>query len=455
MKIPFTSFALVSLLFLSAPEGSADELENWGHWRGHHGNGISTTATPPIEWSDEKNVQWKVAIPGRGSGSPAIWGDQVFVVSAVSEESSDAPASGARGPGGPSDGERNGRRNRGGGSGRGGSLPTLKFQLFCFDRETGDLEWKQTAVETAPHEGTHQTNGFASASPCTDGERVYAHFGSRGLFCYSMAGELLWSRTDFGEMKTRATFGEGSSPTLEGDKILVPWDHEGPSSLYALDKKTGETLWKTDRDEPTCWATPLVVEGSDGKKQVIMNGQTKARAYDLESGEELWRCGGQTERPVASPVHVDGITLIGSGFRGSFLGAFRLDGKGDIEGTDAVVWTTGDDTPDIASPLLSGGRLYFHKGKTGILTCVDATTGEKLFGPERIPGIASTYASPMAAGGYVYLTGRSGTTVVIKDAPTLEIVATNSVGEGVDTTPAPVGNQLFIRGERHLFCISK
>jgi outer membrane protein assembly factor BamB len=268
-----------------------------------------------------------------------------------------------------------------------------------------------------------------------------------------MDGDLVWKRTDFEPMNTRNSFGEGSSPTLEGDKILVPWDHEGQSYLYALNKFTGETIWQTKRDEPSCWATPLVVR-HEGKKQIVMNGQTCARAYDLETGEELWRCGGQAERPVASAVAADGLVFVGSGFRGSFLGAFRPAGRGDIEGTSSVAWDIGRDTPDIASPLLSSGRLYFHKGKSGLLSCLDAATGRPHYTVSRIPGVNSTYASPIAAGGHVYVTGRSGTTVVIEDSDTLKIVATNSVGETVDATPAPVDNQLFIRGEKHLFCIS-
>ena len=255
-------------------------------------------------------------------------------------------------------------------------------------------------------------------------------------------------------MTTRNSFGEGSSPTIEGDMILVPWDHEGESALYALNKKTGKTIWKTKRDEPTCWATPLVV-AHKGMKQVIMNGQTKARAYDLETGKEIWSCGGQTQRPVASPVAADGLVFIGSGFRGSFLGAFRLSGKGNIAGSDQVVWTIERDTPDIASPLLSGGRVYFHKGKTGMLSCVDAATGKPHYTTTRIDRINSTYASPIAAGGFVFLTGRRGFTVVIEDSDKLKVVATNSLGEGIDATPAPVDNELFIRGEKHLFCISK
>jgi outer membrane protein assembly factor BamB len=419
----FTTICCLALIQGSALAG------NWAHWRGPTGNGAAPDARPPVEWSATKNVKWKVAVPGRGSGSPVIWGDRVFVVSAI-------PAAGASG----FDGER---------------LSKLAFKLFCFDRGTGKLVWERTATEATPHEGTHSTNGFASASPCTDGKHVYAHFGSRGLFCYKVDGTPVWKREDLGKMRTRNQFGEGSSPTLVGDKILVPWDHEGPSALYALDRFTGKTIWKADRaEEPTCWATPLVVE-HQGKRQVIMNGQTCARSYDLETGRELWRCAGQTQRPVASAVVLEDLVIIGSGFRGSFIGAFRLDGRGDIEGSNQVVWTLNRNTPDIASPLISGDRLYFYKGKSGMLTCVDAATGKAHYSAARIPEISSTYASPIAAGGHVYLTGRSGTTVVIKDGAELEIVSTNSVGEGVDATPAPVDNELFIRGENHLFCISK
>ena len=410
------TFLLLALCFCSATLA-----DNWAHWRGPTGNGAATTATPPTQWTGSKNIKWKTEIPGRGSGSPVIWGNQVFVVTAVSAS---------------------------------GSENSLAFQLLCFDRKNGDLLWKQTATVATPHQGTHQTNGFSSASPCTDGEHVYAHFGSRGLFCYTMDGKLKWKRDDFGKMATKNSFGEGSSPTIVGEKIIVPWDHEGPSALYALDKTSGKTIWRTVRDEPTCWATPLIVPHK-GKQQIVMNGETCARAYDLETGKELWRCGGQAQRPVASAVAADGLVYVGSGFRGSYLGAFRLDGRGDIEGSRHVQWVIDHDAPDIASPLYSAGRIYFHKGKTGLLSCVDAATGKPHYVAERINGLRNIYASPIAAGGHVYLTDRSGTTVVIKDSSQLQIVATNSVGEGIDATPAPVDNELFIRGEKHLFCIAE
>ncbi len=421
--LPMQKSVLCCVLILLTLHSTAI-AENWGHWRGPDGNGAAVNANPPTEWSTTKNVQWKTEIPGLGSSSPVVWENQVFITTAV-------PVSAANS----------------------GALPTLEFKLLCYDRANGKLLWQQTAVVARPHQETHSTNGFASASPCTDGQNVYAHFGSRGLFCYSMDGELKWKREDFGKMDTRNSFGEGSSPTLEGDLILVPWDHEGPSALYALDKHTGKTVWKTNRDEPTCWATPLVVEHA-GKKQVIMNGKTSARSYDLETGKELWRCAGQTERPAASAVASDGLVFVGSGFRGSYLGAFRLSGKGDIQGTSNVAWSVNRDTPDVASPLLSSGRLYYYKARAGVLTCVDAATGKPHYSASRFSELDAIYASPIAAGGHVYLTARNGTTVVIKDADRLSVVATNNLGETIDASPAPVDNQLFIRGEKHLFCIA-
>ncbi len=416
----FAFSVLLALPHLACTENWAS-AENWGHWRGVDGNGVAK-ADPPIRFSPSENLRWKVEIPGRSSGSPVVWDDRVFVVTAVATQ--------------------------------GGPRGQLAFQTLCFNREDGKLLWKKTAVEAVPHEGTHATNGYASASPCTDGKHVYSHFGSRGLYCYTMDGELVWARDDFGQMRTRMEFGEGSSPTLTDHMLLLPWDHEGPSALYALDKASGKTLWTATRDEPSCWATPLVVETASGK-QVVMNGQNYARAYDLETGKELWRCAGQTARPVASAVSGNGLVFIGSGFRGAFLGAFRPDGRGDIAGSPQVVWTVNRDTPDIASPLLSDGRLYFFKEKSGLLSCLDAATGKPYYSTQRIRGLQNTYASPIAAGGFVYLTDRNGTITVIRDAAELEVVETNSVGEGVDATPAPVDNQLFVRGERTLFCFQR
>lgn len=401
--------------------------DNWGHWRGPTGNGIALHGAPPTEWSTTKNIKWKVELPGRENSSPVVWEDQVFVTTAEIVE----PASE-------------------------GKSAKLAFKLLSFDRRNGKLRWEKTSTVASPHQGVHNSTGYASASPCTDGEFVYAHFGSQGLYCYTMKGDFVWKRDDFGKMETLNSFGEGSSPTLAGDTILVPWDHQGPSALWALDRRTGVTLWKQDRDEPTCWATPLVVE-HEGRKQVIMNGQNFARSYDLQTGEELWRCKGQTVRPVASPVAANGVVYVGSGFQGAFMGAFRLDGKGDIEGSRHVVWVIREDTSDMASPLLTSGRMFFHKRKTALLSCIDPASGKFHYAAARIPGLedTNTYASPIAAGGHVYLTGTNGTTVVIEDSDELKIIATNSLDEFIGGTPAAVDNELFIRGEKHLFCIAE
>jgi outer membrane protein assembly factor BamB len=421
--MPF-QLSFTSILLLLTSIASAG---TWAHWRGPLGNGSSPDAKPPLEWSETKNIKWKTAIPGNGSGSPIVWENKFFVTSAI------APDGGLG-----FDGER---------------FSKLDFKLFCFNREDGKILWEKTTVTATPHQGTHSTNGFASASPCTNGKHVYAHFGSRGLYCYTMEGELVWKRDDFGKMDTRNAFGEGSSPTLVDGMILVPWDHEGPSALYALDQLTGKTLWKTERDdEPTNWCTPFVVEHYGGK-QVVINGQSFIRGYDLKTGKELWRIAGKAQRPVTSAVAIDDLVIVASGFKGSYGGAFRLGGRGDLKGTKNVAWSWEKNTPDLASPLLSGKLLYLHKDKSASLSCVNPLTGEAYYTASRIPGLSSLYASPVAANGHIFITGRSGTTVVIKDSKTLEIVSSNSVGEGVDATPALVDDEIFIRGEAHLFCI--
>lgn len=414
---------IVPIVILAVGVGGAGVARagDWRHWRGPLGTGAAPDATPPTQFDASRSVRWKRAIPGRGSSSPIVAGADVFVTTAVPVE---------------------------------GQAGQLDFRLMCLDRTTGQERWSRSCVVAVPHEGTHETNGYASASPCADGTHVYAHFGSRGTFCFTRAGDLVWQR-DLGDMRARHGFGEGSSPTLAGDILLVPWDHEGPSFLAAVDARTGRTVWEAPRNEKTCWATPLVAADSGGVRQVVMNGQVAARGYDLATGKELWRCAGQTERPCATPVAAGGVVWVGSGFRGAFLGAFDLAGRGDLAGGRHVRWTLDKDTPDVASPLLSGDRLYFYKEKSGLLSCVAADSGRPHYEAQRIPGVGRTYASPVAAGGHVYLTDRSGRIVVIADAPALKVIADNDMGEGVDATPAPAGADLFIRGERHLFCVSR
>jgi outer membrane protein assembly factor BamB len=430
--VVFALFAMASPGFAADPE--TESAANWGQWRGPNGNGVSPNGNPPVEWGTDKNVKWKAAIPGEGSATPVIWGDQVFILAAV-------PSQEQAGESAP--------------AGGGNVTPAVPYQytVLCLDRETGDVRWKKVAADVVPHESRHPTNSFASGSPTTDGKHVYASFGSAGIYCYDMDGQLVWSR-DLGDMKTRNGFGEGSSPTLYGNTLIVTWDHEGPSFITALDALTGEPKWKVDRDEPTTWATPFVVEHG-GRTQVITNGTNRVRSYDLETGELIWECGGQVTNPIPSPVIQDNLVYVTTGYRGYALYAIPLDAKGDISGTDKIAWHRNEGTPYIASPMLYQGILYVTQSRDAILTCLDAKTGEVLSERKRMPDLKVLYASPVAADGRLYYSDREGTTVVLKAGPDPEVLATNRLEEVIDASPAIVGNQMFIRTAKDLYCLQE
>jgi outer membrane protein assembly factor BamB len=303
-----------------------------------------------------------------------------------------------------------------------------------------------------PHEGRQATNTYASASPSTDGKRLYVSFGSRGIYCYDLQGNLQWKRK-LGEMVTRFGWGEGASPALYGESLVVNWDHERGSFLTVLDAITGKTHWKVDRDEVSSWATPLVVQ-RDGGAQVIVNATKRTRAYDLASGKVLWQCGGQTVNVIPSPVRFDDMAIAMSGFQGTAAYAIPLGSAGDITGTDRIAWHYKTATPYVPSPLLSGDRLYFTTWNSPILTCLNARTGKELMKAQRLTGLKNLYASPVAANGRIYFVSREGAGLVIKDQPKLEVLGKNQLDEGFDASPAIVGSQLFLRGKEHLYCIS-
>ncbi len=463
MKIPRIPF--LALVLLAAFPLLSTAADNWGQWRGPDATGAApASAKPPIKWSEDKNVKWKVRIPGEGSSSPIVWGDKVFVQTAVKAEgakksafnSATAASSDAeifvQAPGQ----ERRRRRpggNRGGGGG-GAPTDTYQFKILCLKRSNGDVLWEKTAAEVVPHEGHHQNHAYGSHTPVTDGEHVYAYFGTQGLYCYDFDGKLVWDKK-LGKMTMRAGFGEGTSIALHGDKVIVNWDHEGPSFIAAFNKKTGDEIWRKDRDEGSTWGTPLVVEHG-GKAQVVTNGKTAVRSYDVENGKLLWTSTGQTERPVATPVSDGEHLFVMSGFRGNMLSAIKLaEAKGDVSGKKAEFWTLDRHTPDIASPLLSNGRLYFTSGKGSYISCYEAATGKPLFVAERIDGFRDMYSSPGAANGHVYIIGRDGTTFVLKDADEMKVVAVNKLDDGIDGSPAFVDGELFLRGKNYLYCIAE
>lgn len=328
-----------------------------------------------------------------------------------------------------------------------------EFILMCLDRSTGKVMWQKVVTQEKPHEGHHQDHGFASHSPITDGERVYAYFGSRGLHCFDMEGALLWSK-QLGQMQTRNSFGEGSSPALVGKALVINWDHEGEDFIVAFDKVTGTELWRRERDEPTSWSTPLAVQ-HEGKWQAVVSATNKIRSYDAETGEVIWECGGMTTNVIPTPLVKDGVLYAASGFRGSALLAIKLGGTGDLTGSDSILWSHDSRTPYVPSPVLYGDRLYFFSGNTGMLSSLDVKDGTVKMDAERVPGLSGVYASPVAAAGRLYLTGRGGEVVVIKPGDALEILASNKLDDRFDASPAIVGNQLFLRGHQFLYCLSE
>ncbi len=467
-SLPIASFAIVFALHAAAATPSEEARRNWPQWRGPLANGVAPEADPPLEWSETKNVKWKVQIPGAGSATPVVWGNRVFVLTAVptgkkTEAPAEAkPAESAPPPAAnPPQGEGRPRGGPGGPGGRDGGFgrsqkPTEEYQfmILCLDRNTGKTLWQKVARDTVPHEGTQQNNTFASASPVTDGKLVLAFFGSRGLYCYDLDGNLKWTK-EFGQMRTKMTFGEGASPAVHGDTVVIDWDDETDNDfIAAFDKRDGKQLWKTPRSEETTWSTPLIVEHG-GKFQVIVNATRKVRSYDLASGKELWSCAGQTANAIPSPVADADTVYVTSGFRGSALVAIKLGSTGDLAGTDAIRWTHDKNTPYVPSPLLVDDLLYVLKVNGGVLSCFDAKTGNANFEEERLEGISEIYASPVAAKDRVYVLGRDGKCLVLKKGPKLEILATNKLDDRTDASIAMAGKQLFIRGRQNLYCLAE
>ena len=432
----------------------SNAASQWPSWRGPQANGVATDAHPPIQWSETNHVQWKVALPGRGSSTPILWDDQVFILTAI-PTGPEAAAETADASGQPPD--RSERPRRGGAGGGGGMVdrPTRaqQFTVLSFDRKTGKLRWTQSPRTQLPHEGHHKDHGFASASPVTDGKHLIVSFGSFGLYGYDLKGKLLWEK-DLGDMRTRNSFGEGSSPALDGNTVVVLWDHEGDDFIVALDKRDGRELWRQTRDEPTGWCTPLIVSHG-GRKQVIVNGTNKIRSYDLKDGKLLWECAGQTVNAIPSAVASQDRVFVMSGYRGNALQALRLDRSGDLTGTDGIVWSHAKSTPYVPSPLLVSDTLYFISNNSALLSAFDAVTGKAHFEAERLDGLNGVYASPVAADGRIYVVGRDGNTAVLRQGPRLEVLAKNHLEDGFDASPAIVGRQIFLRGRQSLYCISE
>lgn len=449
--------SLIALLLLAAASllaAPADVAENpgsrsekeWPSWRGPLDTGAAPHGDPPLEWSEKKNIRWKIEIPGMGHATPIVWDDKIFVLTAV--ETDEVVESAKKQPEEP---PRSGRRGM-----RRPRKPTkvYEFAILAVSRKDGKIVWRKNVAREVPHEGMHRDGSMASNSPITDGEYIYAFFGSRGIHCFDMNGKLKWKK-DLGDKSMSNSFGEGNSPALHGKTLVINWDHEGESFIVALDKTTGKEIWRNERDERTSWASPLVVE-HEGKAQVITSATNRVRSYGLDDGKLIWECGGMTRNCVPCPVSAHGLVYVMSGFRGAALLAISLDkASKDITGSDAVVWSHDKNTPYVPSPLLCSGKLYFLQSNSGILTCFDTETGKPLYTRQTLEGIKGVYASPVAAQGRVYLTGRNGVVQVIKLGPEYEVLATNSLDDSFSASPAIKEKELYLRGHKFLYCIAE
>ena len=451
------ALALASFALLASP-AFATGTTSWPTWRGPSGAGLAPGAVPPTTWNDTQNIKWKAKVPGSGFSTPIIWQDRIFLLTSIesTEEVAAAPTPPPPPPPPPGGGEQKGKGGKRGGFG-GGSKPTKvhEFVVVALDRASGKVVWQKTARREVPHEGRHPTNSYASASPLTDGERLYASFGSRGLYCYDLQGKLLWEK-DLGDMQTRNGFGEGSSPALAGNVLIVPWDQEGGASfIVGLDKKTGAEIWRQARDERSSWSTPLIV-AVDGKQQAILPGTNRTRSYAVATGELIWEASGLGTNVIPMPVTGHGLVYVMSGFQGYFIQAIKLTARGDVSASPDIVWQQKKGTPYVTSPVLSGDRIFVTKGTESYLSCLNALTGEFHFSDQQLEGMrGGVYASPIATNGLLYVVGREGLVLVLKDTTTFEIVAKNQLSDRFDASPVMVDKELFLRGHEFLYCIAE
>ena len=521
MNIRATACAILLVLGAgSALFAGPNIKESWHQWRGPHNDGVAESDAP-LNFSSTENVKWKIKIPGKGNSTPVIWGDTIYLTTAVATEPIPEPVAregrggpggrpgGRQGPGGrpggfdparmlerlpeeqrkqaeellngrsPRDlsdeerwkfreimrsafGGRSGPGGRGGPGGRrrgpGGDGPPLahhKFVVMAIDRNSGRVLWERTATEQTPHERHHQRYGsFASNSPVTDGETLYVNFGSRGVYAYDLEGNVKWKK-DLGKLETRLQFGEGIAPLLHGNYLVIQNDHEGQSYVVVLDKRNGKEVWRAEREERSSWSQPVVVEYG-GRKQLVTS-STRVRAYDLETGDMIWEAGGLGGNAIPAVVNVDDEMVIAmTGWRDANALAINLGGKGDLtDNHNYIRWTNDKGNSYTASPVLHDGILYFVTDR-GMVSAVDAKSGEKFYHQQRLPESYTFKASPVAASGKLYLASEEGDVIVLKLGKTYEVLATNKMGDEMFvSSPVIVGGDLFLRSQDELFCFGQ
>mgnify|MGYP001318328615 FL=1 len=416
--------------------------ENWPQFRGHGALGVVDDPSLPMTWSTTDNVQWIVDVPGLGWSSPIVWDDLVIVTGVASQGAVEEPRAGFY---------------------FGGERPTPtdehRWMVFAYSIETGDLMWQEEVHRGIPDAPRHLKNTYASETPVTDGQYIYAYFGNVGLFCLDMNGRVLWSQT-FDLVDTRAGWGTAASPVLHGDRLYLVNDNDDQSFLVALSKETGAELWRVNRDEGSNWSTPYVWE-NELRTELVTTGTDKVRSYDLK-GQLLWELTGMSSITIATPFSRFGFLYLGSGYIGDQqrpVFAIKPGASGDIsvpeDGSldESIAWYLPQAASYNPSPIIYGDHYYTLLDR-GFFTCHNARTGEEVYGRQRIrPGVAFT-ASPWAYRNHIFALSEDGDTYVIKAGEEFEVVAVNSLNEMSMATPAIADSSLFIRTASKLYRIS-
>ena len=417
--------------------------QNWPSFRGPSASGIADEQNLPVSWdaSQGTGIRWKASIPGLAHSSPIVWRDQVFVTTAISSRPNASFKRGLYGEGDASD-----------------DLTAQQWKLICLARKDGKIVWERTAYEGTPKEKRHMKATYANSTPATDGEVVIALFGSQGLYAYDLAGKLLWKR-DLGRLNVGAydlpdyEWGTASSPILYRETVIVQCDQQKGSFLEALDRRSGRTVWRTERDELPSWGTPAIYPGKT-RTELITNGANFVRGYDPATGKELWRLGGSSKITAPTPVYSGDLIVVASGRRPEApIFAIRAGASGDITGQSKwVAWQKEQRGPYMPTPLIYNGYLYIL-GNAGIFDCYDLTTGKEIY-RERLPHQGSGFsASPVASDGKIYLPSEDGDIFVVKAGPRFELLKRNAMGEPIMATPAISGGLLLSRTEHTLWAI--
>jgi len=430
---------LAGAVFAAAAPTAALE---WAQFRGPGGQGVSSEKGLPDDWSGTRNVIWKTAIPGRGHSSPVLWGDRIFLTTAI--EGDVVP--GAKGVKHVIDGQ-DFVHPQGVGDDR-----RHTFKVLAVGARDGKILWEQIAHEGLPFDTRHKRGSFASQTPVTDGKLVYAFFGSEGLlFAYEMDGRLAW-KSSLGGIATVGV-GFGTSPLLYKDLLILQCDEDNgdKSFITALDKRTGKEVWRVARKVQVSWATPVLVRAS-GRDELVTSGTEWIIAYAPATGAELWRAKGLGSNAVPSPVVVGDVVVLSAGYPEKLAMGIRAGGSGDVTETPRVLWKYTKGTAYVPSPIAYGDLVYLVTDK-GILTCLDARTGEVKYEGGRVPIPATLMASPVAYEGKILLSSMEGDTFVIKAGPVHEVLRTNTLGEPIAASPAIAKGRIYIRGESNLYAI--